>query len=105
MKSLFEKLGGTYALGKDGMYYPNLTTEEADQHPIGKWGRMYREYLKEQHPSLYQRLIQSRTSGRHPAHADERATAMLERLIAQMVKKKAFLSNSWQSSPWYGWAG
>ena len=47
MKSLFEELGGTYTLGKDGMYYPNLIFEEADQRPIGKWGRMHREYLKE----------------------------------------------------------
>ena len=57
MRSLFEELGGTYTLGKDGMYYPNLAIEETDQHSIGKWGRMHREYLKEQHPNLYQRLI------------------------------------------------
>ena len=57
MKSLFEELGGTYTLGKDGMYYPNLMIEEADQHSIGKWGRMHRKYLKEQYPSLYQRLL------------------------------------------------
>ena len=30
MKSLFEDLGGTYTLGKDGMYYPNLIIEKAD---------------------------------------------------------------------------
>ena len=88
MKSLFEELGGTYTLGKDGMYYPNLMIEEADQRPIGKWGRMHREYLKEQHPSLYQRLILNGTMGRHLAYADGRATAMLESLIAQMVKQE-----------------
>ena len=88
MKSLFEELGGTYTLGKDGMYYPNLMIEEADQRPIGKWGRMHRGYLKEQHPSLYQRLILNGTMGRHLAYADGRATAMLESLIAQMVKQE-----------------
>ena len=40
MKSLFEELGGAYTPGKDGMYYPNLMTEEADQRLIGKWGRI-----------------------------------------------------------------
>ncbi|MBQ9264836.1 MAG: TnpV protein [Clostridia bacterium] len=45
MKSLFEELGGTYTLGKDGMYYPNLTIDDNDQRPIGKWGRMHRTYL------------------------------------------------------------
>ena len=88
MKSLFEELGGTYTLGKDGMYYPNLAIEETDQRSIGKWGRMHREYLKEQHPSIYQRLILNGTMGRHLAYADGRATAMLESLITQMVKQE-----------------
>ena len=78
MKSLFEELGGTYTLGKDGMYYPNLMIEEADQRPIGKWGRMHKDYLEEKHPGLYQRHILNGTLGRHLADADERATAMLD---------------------------
>ena len=89
MKSLFEELGGTYTLGKDGMYYPNLMIEETDQRPIGKWGRMHREYLKEQHPSLYQRLILNGTLGRHLSDVNERAMAMLESLITQMVKQES----------------
>ncbi len=88
MKSLFEELGGIYTLGKDGMYYPNLAIEETGQRSIGKWGRMHREYLKEQHPSLYQRLILNGTMGRHLAYADGRETAMLESLITQMVKQE-----------------
>ena len=88
MKSLFEELGGTYTLDKDGMYYPNLIFEEADQRPIGKWGRMHREYLKGQHPSLYQRLILNGALGRHLADANDRATMMLERLITQMVRQE-----------------
>ena len=39
MKSLFEELGGAYTPGKDGMYYPNLMIEEADQ-PMVWAGRM-----------------------------------------------------------------
>jgi hypothetical protein len=104
MKSLFEELGGTYTLGKDGMYYPNLMIEEADQRPIGKWGRMHREYLKEQHPSLYQRLILNGTMGRHLAYANGRATAMLERLIAQMVKQEGITDQLKAEQPmvWVG---
>ena len=49
---------------------------------------MHREYLKEQHPSLYQRLILNGPMGRHFAYADGRATAMLESLITQMVKQE-----------------
>jgi len=35
MKSLFEELGGTYTLGKDGMYYPNLMIEKLISIPLG----------------------------------------------------------------------
>ena len=88
MRSLFEELGGTYTLGKDGMYYPNLAIEETDQRPIGKWGWMHKDYLEEKHPGLHQRFILNGTLGRHLADADERATAMLESLITQMVKQE-----------------
>ena len=88
MKSLFEDLGGTYTLGKDGMYYPNLMIEETDQRPIGKWGRMHREYLKEQHPSLFQRLLLNGTLGRYVADANDGATVMLNSIITQMVKQE-----------------
>lgn len=88
MKSLFEELGGTYSLGKDGMYYPNLMIEETNQRPIGKWGRMHKEYLQKQHPSLYQQLIQNGTLDRHLADANERAAEMLEKLTTQMMKQK-----------------
>ena len=46
MKSLFEELGGTYTLGIDGMYYPNLVIDDRDQRPIGKWGRIHKDYLE-----------------------------------------------------------
>ena len=28
MKSTFEKMGGTYTLGADGIYYPNLVSTD-----------------------------------------------------------------------------
>ena len=41
MKSLYEELGGTYTLGSDGMFYPDLTVEKTDPRPIGKWWYYY----------------------------------------------------------------
>ena len=32
MKSLFEEMGGTYTLGADGMYYPDLELPEEEPH-------------------------------------------------------------------------
>ena len=31
MKSTFEKMGGTYTLGADGIYYPNLVSTDENR--------------------------------------------------------------------------
>lgn len=41
MKSTFEKMGGTYTLGADGIYYPNLVSTDEEPH-YGKYGMMRR---------------------------------------------------------------
>ncbi|MFZ2839327.1 MAG: TnpV protein, partial [Blautia wexlerae] len=46
MKSTFEKMGGTYTLGADGIYYPNLVSTDEEPH-YGKYGMMRKTYLKE----------------------------------------------------------
>ena len=44
---------------RSGDYFiPNLKLPE-ETRPIGKWGRMHREYLKEHHPIQYTNLVLS----------------------------------------------
>ena len=87
MKSLFEEFGGTYILGKEGMYYPSLSIDDEEQRPIGKWGRLHGAYLEEAHPGLYERLILNGILHMHLADANERARVMLESLIIQMIRQ------------------
>ena len=93
MNSIFEKNGGTYTLGADGMLYPNLTLEPKEPRPIGRWGRMHRAYLEAEHPGLYERLILNGTLDRHLADAEERARIMLERLTRQMARQEGVTEN------------
>ena len=86
MKSLVEELGGTYTLGEDGMYNSDLTIDDSDLHPVGRWGMMHEAYLKEAHPWLYERLFLNDTLRGHLADANERAEAMMEQLTDQMMK-------------------
>ena len=104
MKSLFEELGGTYTLGKDGMYYPNLMIDDNDQRPIGKWGRMHRTYLEEVHPGLYERLILNGSLYRHLADANERAEAMMKLLTKQMKDREGITERLKAEQPmvWVG---
>ena len=88
MNSIFEERGGTYTLRADGMLYPNLILDTQEHRPIGRWGRMHRAYLEAEHPGLYERLILNGTLDRQLADAEERARAMLERLIGQMARQE-----------------
>ena len=40
MKSIFEEMGGTYTLGEDEMYYPDLELPVDEEPHYGKYGRM-----------------------------------------------------------------
>ena len=104
MKSLFEELGGTYTLGEDGMYYPNLTIDDTDHRPIGRWGWMHKAYLEDAHPGLYERLILNDTLHTHLADANERAEAMMELLIEQMKKQEGITEQLKAEQPmvWVG---
>ena len=53
MKSLYEQMGGTYHLGEDGMYYPNLELPEEETPRYGKYGRMRHTYLREHKKTYY----------------------------------------------------
>ena len=58
MKSLFEKMGGTYR--QEGDYLiPNLALPDESDYQIGKYGRMRRSYLKEHRPVLYANFLTS----------------------------------------------
>ena len=104
MKSLFEELGGTYILGEDGMYYPNLTINDTDQRPIGRWSMMHKAYLEEEHPRLYERLILDGTLHTHLADANKRAEAMMELLTNQMKEREGITERLKAEQPmvWVG---
>ena len=85
MASLFEEMGGTYTLGADGMYYPNLELPEEDTPRHGKYGRMRRTYLREHHEGLYTGLLLSSKLNAHLNEIDETAHARMELMTRQMA--------------------
>ena len=54
MKERITKNGIDYVLVED-YYIPDLKLSE-EERPIGKYGRMHREYLRENHPILFNEL-------------------------------------------------
>lgn len=52
-KSIFEQMGGTYTLGEDGMYYPDLKLPTDEEPRYGKYGRIRKTVLQKHRYGLY----------------------------------------------------
>ena len=69
---------------RSGDYFiPDLKLTE-ETRPIGKWGRMYREYLREYHPIRFNQLVLSGDLWTYLADLNEQAQQRMDTLIAQM---------------------
>lgn len=71
--------GLDYTLVNDH-YLPNLTVAAPAEHPTGRWGRLHKKYLKEQHPIRYNQLLLSGELGGLPCQAGQasRGTACID---------------------------
>lgn len=68
-------------------YFPALILAE-DSRPVGRWGRMYKRYLKEHHPVRYQALLLSGRLNSYLADIDAQAEEQLELLTQQMAERE-----------------
>lgn len=64
-------------------YIPNLELPQ-ESRPIGKWGRMHRDYMETYHPIRFNQLVLSGTLWTYLADLNEQAQARMETLIEQM---------------------
>ena len=68
-------------------YLPNLTAAApAEQHPIGRWGRLHKKYLQEHHPIRYNQLLLSGELSGYLAKLDKQAEEQLVLTVRQMQK-------------------
>ena len=77
-----ERNGLWYTLCGD-YYVPELATPEKNR-PIGKWGRMHRDYIKEHHPILFNDLVLSGQLWTYLADLNEQAQERLSVIVEQM---------------------
>jgi len=85
MEKLKERItenGIDYILVGD-YYIPDLKLPEEDR-PIGRYGRLHREYLKQEHPARYSSLILTGKLWTYLANLNEQAEERLDLIIEQM---------------------
>ena len=85
MASLFEEMGGTYTLGADGMYYPNLELPEEEAPRYGKYGRMRHTYLREHKKAYYTTLLFDGKLVAHLNEIDDAANDRMDLITKQMA--------------------
>ena len=87
MKSTFEKMGGTYTLGADGIYYPNLVSTDEEPH-YGKYGMLRKTYLKEHRPAMYSLYMLEDGLTEHLNAVDNEAQERMGILVRQMMERQ-----------------
>ena len=76
--------GIDYTLSGD-CYLPELKLPE-ETRPIGRWGRLHREYLKNSRPLLYNELLLSGRLQTILADLDEQAAERCRLIVRQMAQ-------------------
>ena len=84
-------------------FIPDLEPPE-EPRPIGKWGRMRREYLKEHKPIQYNCLLLSGKLWTHLADLNEQAQDRLDRIIEQMKTAEGITEDLKANDP-MAWVG
>ena len=87
MKTIFEKMGGTYRQVGD-YFIPNITLPDDGDYQIGKFGRMRRSYLKEHRKILYTNYVMDGTLFKHLSEIDQACNERIENIVSAMAKQE-----------------
>ena len=104
MKSLYEQMGGTYTLGADGMYYPNLELPEEEAPRYGKYGRMRHTYPQEHKKAYYTMLLFDGKLVAHLNEIDDAANAQMELITKQLAKAQG-ITEALKANNQMAWVG
>ena len=98
MKERITKNGIDYVLVGD-YYIPDLKLPE-EKRPIGKYGRMHREYLRENNPALFNDLVLSCQLWTYLADINEQAQERLQVIVSQMQKAESVTEELKENNQW-----
>ena len=104
MGSLSPEMGGTYTLGADGMYYPNLELLKEETPRYGKYGRMRHTYLREHKKAYYTTLLFDGKLVAHLNEIDDAANTQMELLTKQLAKAQG-ITEALKAQDQLAWVG
>ena len=80
-KSTFEALGGSYIRVGDYLFPDLIIT---DSTPLGKWGQLRKQYLKEHRSALYSSMLLTGKLDHHLAEIDHACQERMGRIVVQL---------------------
>ena len=83
-KHIYDENNGLWYELIGDYYIPVLTLSSEEQRPIGKWGRMHQDYLREHCPIMFNDLILSGQLWTYLADLNEQVQKRLSLIIEQM---------------------
>ena len=102
MRKTIMENGLEYTLVGD-YFLPNLALPE-EHRPIGKWGRLHREFLKTEHTVLFESLILNGRLWTYLADLNEQAQERLS-LIVEQMKAAEGVTEDLKASDQMAWVG
>ena len=103
MKTKFVAENGIEYILVGDYYIPNMILPE-ETRPIGTWGRLHRDYLKEHRPIQYTNLVTEGTLWTYLAELNEQAQERLARIIEQM-KESEGVTEALKAADQLAWVG
>ena len=103
-KHIYDESNGLWYELIGDYYIPVLTLSSEEQRPIGKWGGMHRDYLKEHRPILFNDLILSGQLWTYLADLNEQAQERLHLIVYQM-KEAEGVTEELKASNQMAWVG
>ena len=103
-KHIYDESNGLWYELIGDYYIPALTLPSEEQRPIGKWGRMHREYLREHCPILLNDLILSGQLWTYLADLNEQAQRRLQSIIRQMQEAES-VTEEMKAADQMAWVG
>ena len=92
MKTLYEKLGGTYR-EENGRLIPEIELPEQTNYQIGKYGQFYLDYIKNHRRGRYTTLLTEGTLNVQLHEIDLEAKTMHESIISRLAAERGIDEN------------
>ena len=103
-KHIYDENNGLWYELIGDYYIPVLTLSSEEQRPIGKWGRMHRDYLKEHRPIRFNDLVLSGQLWIYLADLNEQAQERLALIIDQMTASEG-VTEKLKTADQMAWVG